>query len=564
MILSQGFLLLFGPFMPPIQIPGGSISRSGQYSFSVLLDFHVHCIAALLVAALWWIYNRTTFGLQARATMQNPAMARALGVDTRRIYMMTFTLGAALAGLSGALLAPTTSIMPFMGQQFVAPAFITVVVGGATNVIAGAVGSSLLLSLVKTPVGFFLGAFLGTVALLLAALDHHQTAAGRDLRGHPAAPRPQTSECAERWPSIFSLLNGPEDLGRGPVFWAARRSWSRFSSSVPLYLSDFAAYNIAYYLLNIPMALGLCLLWGYCGVLSFGQVAYFGIAGYVYGIIAGNIVGHSWGPMLGSLGGLVICARSSRRSSATLYSTRVCRYWILPILTLVLTLLLETFLGQTAGYQWRVGVVQLGGYNGMTGIPAFQIGDFVVLRLFLFTTTRLSSSLICYLGLPDAGELADTARSCWPSARTPMRTELLGYDIRVRQLARVRARRGSRRASRGCSTCSGATISLRPRSACCSAALPVIWVAVGGREKLLAVVIDLRAQLAELPSVLRRQPIRPDHHRRAACHRHVVLSGRHDRHAGRAGEARVAPLVAFDSSSGVGRHDRAHSVAPKA
>jgi branched-chain amino acid transport system permease protein len=60
--------------------------------------------------------------------------------------------------------------MPFMGQQFVAPAFITVVVGGATNVIAGAVGSSLLLSLVRTPVGVLFGAFLGLVALLLAAL----------------------------------------------------------------------------------------------------------------------------------------------------------------------------------------------------------------------------------------------------------------------------------------------------------------------------------------------------------------------------------------------------------
>ena len=51
-----------------------------------------------------------------------------------------------------------------------APAFITVVVGGASNVIAGAVGSSVLLSLVRTPVGFFFGAFLGLVALLLAAL----------------------------------------------------------------------------------------------------------------------------------------------------------------------------------------------------------------------------------------------------------------------------------------------------------------------------------------------------------------------------------------------------------
>jgi branched-chain amino acid transport system permease protein len=168
LILAQGMLLLLGPFMPAIQIPGGSVSV-GQYSFS---DYWLILIAvaAAVVVGLWWVYNRTTFGLQARATMQNAAMARALGVDTDRIYLLTFSLGAGLAGFSGALLAPTTSISPFMGQQFVAPAFITVVVGGATNVIAGAVGSSLLLSLVRTPVGFLFGAFLGLVALLLAAL----------------------------------------------------------------------------------------------------------------------------------------------------------------------------------------------------------------------------------------------------------------------------------------------------------------------------------------------------------------------------------------------------------
>ncbi|MGH7119585.1 MAG: ABC transporter permease subunit, partial [Acetobacteraceae bacterium] len=104
------------------------------------------------------------------ATMQNPAMARSLGVDTDRVYALTFGLGAGLAGLSGALLAPTTSIAPFMGQQFVGRAFITVVVGGGANVIAGAVGSSALLSLVQTPAGRLLGSFSGTVALLLTAL----------------------------------------------------------------------------------------------------------------------------------------------------------------------------------------------------------------------------------------------------------------------------------------------------------------------------------------------------------------------------------------------------------
>jgi branched-chain amino acid transport system permease protein len=166
--LSQGTLMIFGPFLPAIPIPGGSVGV-GQYSFSTYW-LSVIVLSGVLILALWALYNRTGFGLQARAAMQNSAMAKALGVDTDRIYMLTFSLGAGLAGFSGALFAPTVSIAPFMGQQFVAPAFITVVVGGATNVIAGALGSSILLSLVKTPVGFFAGAFLGTVALLLAAL----------------------------------------------------------------------------------------------------------------------------------------------------------------------------------------------------------------------------------------------------------------------------------------------------------------------------------------------------------------------------------------------------------
>jgi branched-chain amino acid transport system permease protein len=168
LILSQGALMIFGPFLPAIPIPGGSVAV-GQYSFSVYW-LMVIALSFALIGGLWALYNHTLFGLQARAAMQNARMAKALGVDTGRIYMLTFSLGAGLAGFSGALFAPTVSIAPFMGQQFVAPAFITVVVGGATNVVAGAIGSSLLLSLVETPIGFLFGAFLGTVALLLASL----------------------------------------------------------------------------------------------------------------------------------------------------------------------------------------------------------------------------------------------------------------------------------------------------------------------------------------------------------------------------------------------------------
>src|SRR6478735_2143991 len=106
----------------------------------------------------------------------------------------------------------------------------------------------------------------------------------------------------------WRLLNGPEDVGRGPLFWLVFLILIGFLAWYPRTMSEFDASNIAYYLLNVPIALGLCLLWGYCGILSFGQVAYFGVAGYVYGIVAGNMIGNAAGPIVGSLCGLGACA----------------------------------------------------------------------------------------------------------------------------------------------------------------------------------------------------------------------------------------------------------------
>ena len=92
------------------------------------------------------------------------------------------------------------------------------------------------------------------------------------------------------------------------VFWVFVAGFFLY----PTQASEFAATNTAFYLLNIPIALGLALMWGYCGILSFGQVAYFGIAGYAYGIIAGNMAMNPWGPTLGVLGGLGACGGGRR------------------------------------------------------------------------------------------------------------------------------------------------------------------------------------------------------------------------------------------------------------
>src|SRR5579883_3164143 len=143
------------------------------------------------------------------------------------------------------------------------------------------------------------------------------------------------------------------------------------------------------------MALGLSLLWGYSGVLSFGQVAYFGIAGYTYGVVAGNLAPSPWAPVIGSAAGLALAAAVGAIFGYFVFYARV-QAWIIPILTLVFTLLLETFLGQTAGYQWRIGQVQLGGYNGMTGIPSFQLGS-QIFTGYPFYYFALVLTLVCYL-----------------------------------------------------------------------------------------------------------------------------------------------------------------------
>ena len=168
LILSQGVLLVFGPSMDSVPLPAWTLSYGG-YSFG---GYRLLLLAIALLAILGtsWVFYHTRLGVRTRATMQNAAMARALGADTRRIYLLTFGAGSALAGLTGALYAPTTTIVPLMGTQFVDVAFITVVVGGGANPIVGALTSAALLSVIATPLASVFGTFTGRIGLLLAAL----------------------------------------------------------------------------------------------------------------------------------------------------------------------------------------------------------------------------------------------------------------------------------------------------------------------------------------------------------------------------------------------------------
>lgn len=158
---------IFGNVVKSVQMPVGSFSI-GQYHVSayslVIIGIGIVVLAALLV-----LLRRTRFGLILRATMQNPAMAASLGVRPSAVYMVTFSLGAALAGLAGGVLSPISGVSPGMGGAYIAKAFITVL-GGGPAIIAGTGLAAGLFGFINEIVSFLSTPVIGDIALLASAV----------------------------------------------------------------------------------------------------------------------------------------------------------------------------------------------------------------------------------------------------------------------------------------------------------------------------------------------------------------------------------------------------------
>lgn len=167
MLMIGGVTMIFGNTVQGVATPFGSL-RIGTYQIPGY-NFVLILFAALILTAVWVVLKFTRAGLIARATMQNPAMAEALGVRTSWVYMATFGIGSAVTGLAGGLLAPLTGVVPTMGASLVGQSFITVITGGAA-VITGTLSSATLLGTISQGTTFWAGPVYGDAALLVAAL----------------------------------------------------------------------------------------------------------------------------------------------------------------------------------------------------------------------------------------------------------------------------------------------------------------------------------------------------------------------------------------------------------
>ncbi len=149
----------------PTPIPGYTLGayQMGGYNLFII------ALAAVVMIGMWVVLRHTRLGLIARGAMQNPEVASALGYDPKKVYMTTFAVGAALAGLAGGALAPLTGLLPSSGGAYIAKTFITVITGGAA-VLSGTLSSAVMFGAVNQIVSFASTPVIGEIAMLALAI----------------------------------------------------------------------------------------------------------------------------------------------------------------------------------------------------------------------------------------------------------------------------------------------------------------------------------------------------------------------------------------------------------
>ncbi len=113
-------------------------------------------VASILISFCLFLFLKKTYiGKAIRAVAQNRMASTLMGINIRRIYLLTFGLGTALVGIAGGLLMPVYYVFPTVGGLFVLTAFVVVVLGGMGN-ITGALVGGLIIGVVESYSGFYL------------------------------------------------------------------------------------------------------------------------------------------------------------------------------------------------------------------------------------------------------------------------------------------------------------------------------------------------------------------------------------------------------------------------
>jgi branched-chain amino acid transport system permease protein len=149
--IAIGALTFFyGPNVYPTPLPSYLAANVDLGIQSIqLYRLAVVAVSLLIIAALWYMFDRTTLGAQIRAAVDNRTMAQSTGINVSRLFSLVFALGSGLAALGGALGAPMLPLEPLYPFKYLILVLIVVALSGFGNV-KSVVGVALLVGIVET------------------------------------------------------------------------------------------------------------------------------------------------------------------------------------------------------------------------------------------------------------------------------------------------------------------------------------------------------------------------------------------------------------------------------
>ena len=305
---------------------------------------------------------------------------------------------------------------------------------------------------------------------------------------------------SSRLSQLRSRFEGPNTIGESRGFWVG---FLVAVAALAVYPAFGDGSQLSLFMVLALLGLSLSVVWGYSGVLSFGQVVFFGVGAYTFGVVSINFA--TPGGITGAvIAGTVLGGLSAALLGCFMFYGGVRDVYV-TIITLVSTIVLHTFMAQTAGSEWAIGSADLGGFNGMPDIPlltlgvegasyqfiynpfpmrvigigSFELSPFYYLVLLLLVGT--------YLGLR-ALVNSDYGRVMVAVREDEDRTEMFGYD--VTRVKFVVFTLGGAIAGLSGVLYAARNVYIDPTVfSLLFATLPVIWVSIGGRKSLLGAVV---------------------------------------------------------------------------
>lgn len=253
---------------------------------------------------------------------------------------------------------------------------------------------------------------------------------------------------------------------------------------LPGVIDEYTLLQVTIYAVMSILAVSLGFIWGFGGILCFGQAAFFGLGAYTYAIAVMNI-GDSTLPFFIAI---ALPALFAALLGYVIFYGRLSDVYM-GVITLTVTLILFNLVNSTAGPEWKIGTAPLGGFNGIPGIPTLNVPGQPEETLgpkALFQLT-MACLLLVYIGLR-ALIGAKIGRVIIAAKENEQRVLLLGYDARAYKLAcftlggAIAGLSGCLFANWGAFT--SPTVFGLPQSA-----QIIIWVIVGGLGTLVGPVV---------------------------------------------------------------------------